>query len=162
MLDFDKALSFQEYTIKQHDKYGDAQDKTYEITELSKDAKDKIKNLNKVVHAAIFTEGFCPDCIVTIPFVQRLSEENENLKIHLFPRAGFENFLEEAVGCTNIPTVITFTEDMTPKGAYVEMPKELAEKLPLVSTDEKKIITKDYRTGKYNNLIEKNILDIIL
>lgn len=162
MLDFEKALSFEEYIKKQHDKYGDVQDKTYANTELSKDAKDKIKTLDGIVHAAIFTEGFCPDCIVTIPFVQKLSEENENLKIHLFPRTGYEDFLEEAVGCKNIPTVITFTEDMTPKGAYVEMPKELTEKLPTVSIDEKKAITNDYRSGKYNDLIEKNILDIIL
>lgn len=162
MLDFSKALSFEEYVEKQHDKYGDIQDKAYADTELSSDAKEKIKKLDKVVHAAIFTEGFCPDCIVTIPFVQRLSEENSNLKVHLFPRTGFEMFLEEAVGCLNIPAVITFTEDMDPKGAYVEMPRELVEKLPIISNDERKVLVGEYRAGKYNDLIEKDLLNIIL
>jgi len=162
MLDFNKALNFEEYVEKQHDKYGDIQDKTYTNTELSGNAKEKIKRLDKVVHAAIFTEGFCPDCIVTIPFVQRLAEENSNLKVHLFHRTDFEGFLEKAVGCINIPAVITFTEDMDPKGAYVEMPKELVEKLPIISNDERKVLVAEYRSGKYNNLIEKDLLDIIL
>lgn len=162
MLDFNKALSFEKYVEKQHDKYGDIQDKTYVNTELSSNAKEKIKRLDKVVHAAIFTEGFCPDCIVTIPFVQRLAEENSNLKVHLFHRTDFEGFLEKAVGCINIPAVITFTEDMDPKGAYVEMPKELTEKLPIISNDERKVLVAEYRSGKYNNLIEKDLLDIIL
>lgn len=162
MLDFNKALNFEEYVEKQHDKYGDIQDKTYVNTELSSNAKEKIKRLDKVVHAAIFTEGFCPDCIVTIPFVQRLSEENSNLKVHLFHRSDFEGFLEKAVGCINIPAVITFTEDMDPKGAYVEMPKELVEKLPIISNNERKVLVAEYRSGKYNDLIEKDLLDIIL
>jgi len=162
MLDFDKALSFEEYVEKQHAKYGNIQDKTYADTELSSDTKEQIKKLDKVVHAAIFTEGFCPDCIVTIPFVQKLSEQNKNLKVHLFPRTGYEGFLEEAVGCKNIPAVITFTEEMDPKGAYVEMPKELFKKLPIISNDERKVLVAEYRSGKYNDLIEKNLLDIIL
>ena len=162
MLDFNKALSFEEYVKKQHDKYGDIQDKTYVNTELSSNAKEKIKRLDKVVHAAIFTEGFCPDCIVTIPFAQRLAEENSNLKVHLFHRTDFEGFLEKAVGCINIPAVITFTEDMDPKGAYVEMPKELVEKLPIISNNERKVLVAEYRSGKYNDLIEKDLLDIIL
>lgn len=162
MLDFNKALSFEEYVEKQHDKYGDIQDKTYVNTELSSNAKEKIKRLDKVVHATIFTEGFCPDCIVTIPFVQRLAEENSNLKVHLFHRSDFEGFLDKAVGCINIPAVITFTEDMDPKGAYVEMPKELVEKLPIISNDERKVLVAEYRSGKYNDLIEKDLLDIIL
>ena len=162
MLDFNKAVSFEEYVEKQHDKYGDIQDKTYVNTELSSNAKEKIKRLDKVVHAAIFTEGFCPDCIVTIPFVQRLAEENSNLKVHLFHRSDFEGFLEKAVGCINIPAVITFTEDMDPKGAYVEMPKELVEKLPIISNNERKVLVAEYRSGKYNDLIEKDLLDIIL
>ncbi|MEG1255564.1 thioredoxin family protein [Clostridium sp.] len=162
MLDFTKSLTFEEYLKKQHDKYGDIQDKIYEGTELSDTTKEKIKTLDKVIHTAIFTEGFCPDCIVTIPFLQRLCEENKNLKIHLFPRTGFEDFLNEAVGGLSIPAVITFSENMDPKGAYVEMPKELSKKMPLISNDERKVLVAEYRSGKYNDLIEKDLLDIIL
>ena len=78
------------------------------------------------------------------------------------PRTGFEDFLEEAVGSKSIPTIITFDEDMNPKGAYVETPKELQEKMTGLPQEERKLIYNDYRNGKYNDLIEKNLLDIII
>lgn len=162
MLDFSKSLNFEEYLEKQHLKYGDIQDKAYTGTNLSLETKNSIKNLQETIHAAIFTEGFCPDCIVTIPFLQRLSEENPKLKLHFFPRTGFESFLEEAVGSKSIPTIITFTQGTDPKGAYVEMPQELREKLTSISNDERKVLIGEYRSGKYNDLIEKNLLNIIL
>lgn len=162
MIDFSKGLTFNEYLQKQHEKYGDVQDKAYELTELSQDAKSKIKELDKPVHAAVFTEGFCPDCIITIPFIQKLSEENKNLKVYLMPRTGFEAFLDEAVGAARIPTIITFDENMNPKGAYVETPKALTDKMISMNNDEKKALIMDYRDGKYNDLIEKDLLDILL
>lgn len=162
MLDFTKSLTFEEYLEKQQDKHGDVQNIAYENTSLSQITKNNIHNLNETIHAAVFSEGFCPDCIVTIPFIERLKEENPNLKVHFFPRSGFEDFLNEAVGDTRIPTIITFDSSMTPKGAYVEMPKELVAKMPSLSLDERKALVADYRAGKYNELIEKNLLDIIL
>lgn len=162
MLDFTKSLTFEDYLEKQQEKYGDVQNKAYENTSLSDSTKNNILNLNETIHVAVFSEGFCPDCIVTIPFIQRLKEENSNLKVHIFPRTGFEDFLTEAVGDSRIPTVITFDSSMAPKGAYVEMPKELSSKMASLTMDEKKSLISEYRSGKYNDLIEKNLLDIIL
>lgn len=162
MLDFTKSLTFEEYLKKQQEKYGDVQDRAYENTTLSAHTKNSIKNLKETIHVAVFSEGFCPDCIVTIPFIQRLKEENSNLDIHIFPRTGFEDFLNNAVGDSRIPTVITFDSSMAPKGAYVEIPKELSTKMLSLTTDERKALISEYREGKYNDLIEKNLLNIIL
>ncbi|MGL4731175.1 MAG: thioredoxin family protein [Clostridium sp.] len=162
MLNLSKSLNFNEYLKKSKETYGDVQDKAYENTILSNLSKEKIKNLNEKVNVVIFTEGFCPDCIVTIPFVQKLSEENENLKVHYLPRTGYEDFLEEAVGTKSIPTVLTFDKDMNPKGAYVETPKALTEKMVKLSQEERKKLISEYREGKFNNLIEEDLIDIIL
>lgn len=162
MLDFTKSLTFEEYLEKQQEKYGDDQNKAYENTSLSETTKKSIQNLNDTIHVAVFSEGFCPDCIVTIPFIQKLKEENSKLDVHFFPRTGYENFLNEAVGDSRIPTVITFDSSMNPKGAYVEMPKELSAKMLSLSMDERKSLVADYRSGKYNDLIEKNLLNILL
>ncbi len=162
MLDLSKALTFNQYLEKQHLKYGDIQDKAYVNTRLSEDTEKKIKTISDPVHAVVFTEGFCPDCIVTIPFIQKMSENNENLKVYFLPKTGYEDFLDSAVASTSIPTIITFDKDMNPKGAYVEVPKVIAEKRPIISNDERKVLIGDYRSGKYNDLIEKELLDIIL
>lgn len=162
MIDLSSALSFEQYLEKSKESYGDIQDKKYIATTLSENAKSKIKNLNDTVNAIVFTEGFCPDCIATIPFIQKLSEENSNLKVHYLPRTDYEEFLEEAVGRVSIPTIITFDKDMNPKGAYVETPKELTEKMISLSSEDKKSLIEEYRQGKYNDLIEKDLLEIVL
>ena len=91
MLDFSKSLNFEEYLEKQHLKYGDIQDKAYTETKLSLETKDSIKDLNETVHAAIFTEGFCPDCIVTIPFFKDYQKKMKNLSF-IFSQGQALNF----------------------------------------------------------------------
>ena len=63
---------------------------------------------------------------------------------------------------TRIPTIITFDSEMNPKGAYVEFPKKLLEKMIPLKIEEKKNLVNDYRQGKYNSIIEEELLDIIL
>ncbi|GAA0127290.1 MULTISPECIES: thioredoxin family protein [Clostridium] len=162
MLNLSKSLDFKEYLKKSQETYGDIQNEAYENTSLSEYCKNSMKSLDEEVNMVVFTEGFCPDCIVTVPFIQRFSEENENLKVHYLPRTGYEDFLEEAVGRKSIPTVITFDKDMNPKGAYVEIPKELTEKMIKLSKDEREALINEYRAGKFNDLIEKDLLEIIL
>lgn len=162
MVDLSKAISFKEYLAKTKEDYGDTQEKTYNNTKLSDFAKKQMDNLKEPVNAVVFTEGFCPDCIVTIPFIEKLSEYNNNLKVSYLPRKGFESFLEAAVGSIAIPTIITFDKDMNPKGAYVEIPKAIKEKLCELPLNERKNIINEYRDGKFNNEIEKDLLDIIL
>jgi len=84
------------------------------------------------------------------------------LKVYFLPRTGYEDFLESAVASTAIPTILTFDKDMNPKGAYVEVPKAIAEKRPIISNEERKVLIGDYRSGKYNDLIESDLLNIIL
>ena len=50
---------------------------------------------------------------------------------------------------------------MNPKGAYVETQKSF-KKNDRITSRERKLIYNDYRNGKYNDLIEKNLLDIII
>ncbi len=51
---------------------------------------------------------------------------------------------------------------MNSKGAYVEFPKKLIGKMIPLKIEEKKILVDDYRQGKYNSIIEEELLDILL
>ena len=88
--------------------------------------------------------------------------KNKNINLYCFPKTGYESFLEEFTGDARIPTVITFDGEMNPKGAYVEFPKKLLEKMISLKIEEKKNLVNDYREGKYNSLIEEELLDILL
>jgi len=162
MIDLSKGITFEEYLGKSKLEYGDMQLTTYNSTNLSSDTKQSLQNLTSIVNVAVFSEGYCPDCIVTLPFLKRMAQENKNINLYCFPKTGYENFLEEYTGASRIPTIITFDSEMNPKGAYVEFPKELLEKMIPLKIEEKKNLVNDYRLGKYNSIIEQELLDIIL
>jgi len=162
MINLSKGFTFEEYLEQSKLKYGDIQLTAYNSTNLSSNTKDSLQNLSSTVNVAVFSEGYCPDCIVTLPFIKRMAEENNNINLYCFPKSGYESFLEECTGETRIPTIITFDKEMNPKGAYVEFPKELLEKMTSLKIEEKKNLVNDYRQGKYNSIIEEELLDILL
>lgn len=162
MINLSNGITFEEYLEKSKLEYGDIQFTAYNSTNLSSGTKDTLQNLTSVVNVAVFSEGYCPDCIVTLPFIKRMGEENKNINLYFFPKSGYENFLEEYTGAARIPTIITFDSEMNPKGAYVEFPKELMEKMISLKIEEKKNLVNDYRLGKYNSTIEHELLEIIL
>ncbi len=162
MINLSEGLTFESYMEKSKQEYGDIQLITYNSTNLSSDTIASVKNISSIVNVVVFSEGYCPDCIITLPFVKRMADENENIHLYCFPKTGYENFLQEYTGDTRIPTIITFDSNLTPKGAYVEFPKQLIEKMIPLKIEEKKNLVNDYRSGKYNDIIEQELLDIIL
>lgn len=162
MIDLTKSSTFEEYLEQSKENYGDVQLKAYNSTNLSLVTKESLKNLTSAIHVAIFSEGYCPDCIVTLPFIKRMAEENKNINLYCFPKDGYVEFLEEYTGDSRIPTIITFDNEMNPKGAYVEFPKELLDMMGSLKIEEKKNMVNDYRQGKYNSIIEQELLDILI
>ncbi|MGH4138546.1 thioredoxin family protein [Clostridium sp.] len=162
MINLLKGLTFEAYLEKSKLEYGEMQLIAYNSTNLSSSTKDSLENLTSVVNVAIFSEGYCPDCIVTLPFIKRMEEKNENISLYCFPKSGYEEFLEEYTGQARIPTIITFDSEMNPKGAYIEFPKRLLEMMTSLKIEEKKNLVNEYRQGKYNYLIEEELLNIIL
>lgn len=160
MIDVKDGLNFEEY-LKKDEKYEVMYKKCYENTLLSEENIDKIKELKETVNIVIFSEGYCPDCAVTLPFLEKIQSYNKNIKIGIFPRSGNEQLIEEFTGDSRIPTVLSFSKNMEPKGAYVEVPEEVTTKLISSPSKERGNLIEDYRKGKYNNLIEEQLVKII-
>lgn len=151
-----KGVSFSEYM---KDKEGDIVS-AYNNTHLSSNIKKEIKDLREKRIAMVFSEGYCPDCTVVVPFVKRLQEENSNIELYFFKRQGNEEFLECAVGEARIPTILVFDESFEPKGAYIELPEKLKEKIQNANIQNKKEYIKEYRNGKYNDFLEEELVEI--
>ncbi|MCJ7687712.1 MAG: thioredoxin family protein [Clostridiaceae bacterium] len=162
MINLSEGTTFETYLEQSILKYGQVQLTAYNSTNISLITKESLKSLTSTVNVAVFSEGYCPDCIVTLPFIKRMAEENKNINLYCFPKTGYENFLEECTGDARIPTIITFDNEMNPKGAYVEFPKKLIDKMAPLKIEEKKNLINDYRLRKYNSFIEKELLDILL
>ncbi len=162
MIDLTKSSTFEEYLDQSKLHYGDVQLTAYNSTHLSLSTKESLGSLTSTINVAVFSEGYCPDCIVTLPFIKRMAEENKNINLYCFPKEGYEKFLEEYTGDARIPTIITFDSEMNPKGAYIEFPKKLLDKMIPLKIEEKKNLVNDYRQGKYNSIIEQELLEILI
>jgi thiol-disulfide isomerase/thioredoxin len=161
MLDLSKGMNFEGYLNKNSEEQRSKLINAYEGTRLTEEAEEAVKNIDEEVNVAVFSEGFCPDCVVTLPFVERMKELNENIKVFYYGRSGNEELLEKFTGTARIPTVMTFSSSMEPKGAYIEVPEELGDKIAKLPAEKQKELVMDYRQGKYNDLIEKSLLNII-
>jgi thiol-disulfide isomerase/thioredoxin len=161
MINLSKGLDFEGYLDKNTEEQKVKLLKAYDATRLSKDVEENIKALDKKVNVVVFSEGYCPDCVVTLPLVKRMEELSDNIKVFYYGMQGNKELLEEYTGTARIPTVMAFTEDMQPKGAYVEVPEEVANKVSKLPSDKQKEIIMEYRQGKYNDLIEKDLLSIL-
>jgi thiol-disulfide isomerase/thioredoxin len=161
MIDLSKALDFDGYLNKNNEEERQNLVEAYEKTVLSNKIVDAVKAIDKEVNIVVFSEGYCPDCIVTLPFVKRMQNLNENLKVYYLGMKGNKELLEEYTGTSRIPTIMTFTKDMKPKGVYIEVPKVIAEKMAKVPSGKQRELVLEYRQGKYNELIEEELLEII-
>lgn len=161
MIDLTKGLTFEQYLNKNSESERNKVLEAYEKTELSKEAIETVKSINNKVNVVVFSEGYCPDCVVTLPFIKRMENLNENIKVYLFGMDGNRELLEEYTGTARIPTVMTFTESMEPKGAYIEVPKVIAEKMAKLTSEKQRELVIEYREGKHNKLVEQELLDIV-
>lgn len=161
MIELSSGLDFKDYLNKNSEEERERLVKNIDKIKLSKEALEEVKEIKATVNVVVFSEGYCPDCIATLPFVEKLKEANDKIKVLYYGMKGNEGLLKEYTGTSRIPTVMTFTENMEPKGAYVEVPAELSEKMARLSQDKQKELVTEYRQGKYNNLIEKELLSIL-
>jgi thiol-disulfide isomerase/thioredoxin len=162
MIELSRGLDFKDYLNENSAEESERLVKNLDKIKLSKEAEEEVKGIKDTVNVVVFSEGYCPDCIATLPFIEKLKEANDKIKVFYYGMKGNEQLLEEYTGTSRIPTVMTFTENMEPKGAYVEVPAELSEKMARLSKDKQKELVTEYRQGMYNNLIEKELLKILI
>lgn len=161
MKNLEGGLTFAEYMEKSNEDERNSQVIAYDNTKLSEKCKKDILKISEIVNVIVFSDTYCPDCTVTLPFIKKMQELNSNIKVKIYPLRGNEELLQNYVGQARIPTVITFNKDWLPKGAYVEIPKALTAKIARMKVEIQKETIGAYRSGKYNELVEEELLDLI-
>ncbi len=100
---------------------------------------------NKVL---LFSETWCPDCLVIIAALKYLQEKIPVLEVQVQPQEPNAPILERhsADGMDRIPLILFLAEDFTEKAFISETPAELG---PDIKKDPEK--HKQYRMGAYMN-----------
>lgn len=154
---FDGGVTFPEYLKK----VGPEFRQRYEKTSLSEGAKEKLGKLISSRKVVGFSEGYCPDCVAVLPYMERMKEENKNIDFTIKHKTGNEEALVEVAGESRIPLLISFDENGEPLSVFLEFPEKLKAEMRSAAIEDKKELVVKFRSGAYNNLIEEALLDLL-
>lgn len=145
--------TYDELKIAKHNYFMDIVNKSDILNEL-------VKVENKDFMILMFSEEYCPDCLILFPFIKFLKDKM-GINVKILKRQGNEDVLRELTGDSRIPTALFLNTDNTLRGMIVEFPQEFKNSLIGLSMDDMKQKISEYREGKYINLIEREIENII-
>ncbi|AKL97096.1 thioredoxin TrxA [Clostridium aceticum] len=160
---FASAGSFQAFLKEDQDVHREKTLEIYKGILLQEELVEKIKLIDKTVYILAFAEIWCPDCVINVPALQKMSDNNENIKIGILPRKGNEVYMEKykVGGKTKLPTFVILDDQYNEKGVFIETPKILRDAIAKGNEVEITIAKRKYKKGEYiTNTIEE-ILDTI-
>ncbi|PAB57511.1 thioredoxin family protein [Anaeromicrobium sediminis] len=160
---FEKGVSFIEFVNQDKDTHKEKTLEIYNNAEIQDTIKDMIKSIDEKVNILVFAEIWCPDCMINVPALQKISDENSNFNLSIIPREGNESYLEEykVGGKAKIPTFVFMDKDFNKMGAFVEKPL-VVKNIEENGTQPEIIVTKrKYRKGEYVEETIKEIINII-
>ena len=128
--------------------------------ELSAETEKTVKSINKEIKILCFAQVYCPDCRAIVPFIKKFSDLNSNIKIDYLPREGHEDLLKKLTDTVKIPTLVSQKEDKL-SVFLLEFPN-IVQKEMKENPENYDEIKYNFRIGKYNKEIEKELIDYLI
>ncbi len=153
--------TFQDY-LKYEDngEYSEKQIKIIDRIILSEETIRKIKSISKEINILAIAQVYCPDCRAVIPFLEKFSELNSNIKITYSNRDESGELLKSKTGFIKIPTL--FYNDGSNLNLFLlEFPQTVLDAFSK-NPDCYDEIKYNFRTGKFNAEIEKELSDYLI
>jgi hypothetical protein len=122
-----------------------------------------VEKIDVPIVIVAFTDISCPDCAVTIPYVETIQRVNPRVVATYFLRDDAAKvFLKRQSGRSAVPTLfVTDGEGAVMGGVYVEYPEAVQALIDSSSSEEASSVRGDFRKGRYLEEVEKDILKLI-
>ncbi len=153
--------TFQDYLrFEDNGEYSEKQIKIMDKINLSEETVKKIKSIEKEIHILAVAQVYCPDCRAIIPFLEKFSKLNNNIKITYSNREESGELLKNKTGFIKIPTLF-YNNGKNLELFLLEFPNIVLNDFATnpENYDETKY---NFRTGKYNSEIEKELSDYLI
>lgn len=137
-------------------------EKQYKQGELYYYGTDDIKAIEERKDIIIFFENRCTDAATLMPFIRKLASLSEHINLHFCSANENEELLNRVIGEKKIPTVVVLDKNSSISGVYKEFPKVVNELIEENPDNREFIVKQEFRKGKYNLDIQKDIVKLIL
>jgi thiol-disulfide isomerase/thioredoxin len=160
MFDEIKGLSVEEYlSFYDEQKYKKHREFLSRVNNL-KNLNEALLEVNRDFNILLFSEDYCPDCLVLFPFIQFLCTKL-GIDVKILKRQGNEKFLREFTGEAKIPTAMFINKYNSLRGMIIEFPESFKRSLIGLTEDDIKRKIVEYREGNYLEMIENEVISII-
>lgn len=130
-------MEYSEYLIKAKEEELQFINKLYNQGILLEDGKEIIKNIDDEKNVLVITATRCKDSATILPFLLKLAELNENIKIKFLLRKENRELLEQLSGELKVPTMMILDNNGQVIRKFIEFPKGVKEIL-ISNSKEKK------------------------
>jgi hypothetical protein len=163
-IDISKGVSFEKYLAA-----GNSAEIENEISRVSslKPSESflaEVREIDVPLVIVVYGDMSCPDCAVTVPYIQSIREANPLIETRFFLRNDETRaFLRGLTGRAAVPTMfITNKEGAIAGDAYVEYPEAVQSLIGASSSSEEaKGHRDDFRRGQYDEEVQKDLLKLI-
>ncbi|MCE9655848.1 thioredoxin family protein [Clostridium celatum] len=154
-------MEYSEYLIKAKEEELQFINKLYNQGILLEDGKEIIKNIDDEKNVLVITATRCKDSATILPFLLKLAELNENIKIKFLLRKENRELLEQLSGELKVPTMMILDNNGQVIRKFIEFPKGVKEILISNSKEKSQEVIDEMRNGKYNSLIQEDLIKFL-
>lgn len=129
---------------------------------LCDEAMKEISALTDDVEVLVFSEPWCPDCVINLTILETMAEHSPRLSVRVLGREGNEALISayNTERKAYIPTFLVFVNGKL-TGIFVERPELLKQQLLEGTQSDRIVCMQNYRAGKYADATAAELLEYI-
>lgn len=156
-----KLMDYEEYLINANNEEMAFINELYDQGQIFEEGLRDIISLNENVKILVITSPTCKDSAIIMPFLIKLSQFNENIKVKFLLKNDSEKLLKNLCGEMQIPAIMILDNYNNIVRKFVEFPKGVKKILMSNPKEKTQEIIDEMRSGKYNNLIQSDLIKFI-
>ena len=156
-----ELMDYEEYLNNANDEEIIFINELYDQGQILEDGLRDIISLKQDIKILVITSTKCKDSATIIPFLIKLSQFNENIEVNFLLKKDNEELLRKLSGEMKLPTIMVMDSDNNVIRKFVEFPKGVKDILINSSKEETQKIIDEMRNGKYNDLIQLDLIKLI-
>ena len=156
-----KLMDYEEYLTSANDEELMFINELYDQGQILEEGLRDIISLNKHTKILVITSTRCKDSATILPFLIKLSQFNENIEVKFLLKNDNEKLLSKLSGEMKVPTIMVVDNDNNVIRKFIEFPKGVKDILINAPKEKTQEIIDEMRNGKYNNLIQLDLIKFI-
>ena len=156
-----KLMDYEEYLYNANDDEMIFINELYDQGQILEYGLREIISLREDIKILVIASTKCKNSATIIPFLIKLSQFNEHIKVRFLIKKDGEDIVSELSGKINLPIIMIMDSNNNIIRKFKEFPTGVKEILMNSPKEKEQEIIDEMRNGKYNDLIQEDLVKFI-